>query len=407
MEYGNDKLVLYLHGGSGNHGCEAIINSTCHMTEGIPKLLVTNSEQEDRHYSLEPLCDILEERKIAEHFFAHVWYYAWRKIFRDPESFMRYRFREVMRKNLAPLYLSTGGDMYCYEISKKEAVTANSAFNRAGAKTVLWGCSLEPELLKDPVIVEDMRRYALITPRESITTQALADAGITKNVKQFPDPAFALIPEETKLPYGFLAGNTVGINISPMILRHESKDGITIRNYRNLMDYILENTDCHIALIPHVMWKYNDDRLTENELYNGYQGNERVVLFEDMSCQKIKYIISKCRFFIGARTHATIAAYSSCVPTLVVGYSVKARGIARDLFGSEEHYVLPVQNLADPEELVNGFSWLMGHEDEIRTRLRTVMPDYCKEALRAGDEIRRLWRGLHEASDPDGQPEGK
>lgn len=133
-----------------------------------------------------------------------------------------------------------------------------------------------------------------------------------------------------------------------MIVRHEKTEGITLANYRNLIDYILENTDCHIALIPHVMWKYNDDRLTLIELYNGYQGNERVVLFEDMPARKIKYVISKCRMFIGARTHATIAAYSSCVPTLVVGYSVKARGIARDLFGTEDHYVLPVQNLAEP-----------------------------------------------------------
>lgn len=396
MNPNNDKLVMYLHGGSGNHGCEAIINCTCHMLEEIPKLVVTNSEQEDRRYSLEPLCDILEERKIAEHFFAHVWYYVWRKVFRDPESFMRYRFRDVLGKELAPLYLSVGGDMYCYELSKKEAITANSTFHRAGAKTVLWGCSLEPELLQEPEVVEDMRRYALITPRESITTQALAAAGITENVKQFPDPAFALEPEETKLPGGFASGNTVGINISPMILRHEKKDGITIANYRKLIDYILENTDCHIALIPHVMWKNNDDRVTLNELYNGYQGNGRVVLFEDMPCRKIKYVISKCRAFIGARTHATIAAYSSEVPTLVVGYSVKARGIARDLFGTEEHYVLPVQSLADAEELINAFSWMMEREDEIRKRLQTVMPDYRKKAAEAGDEIRRLWKSLHE-----------
>lgn len=401
MEYSNDKLVMYLHGGSGNHGCEAIINSTCQMTAEIPKLLVTNSEREDRRYSLEPLCDILEERKIEEHFFAHVWYYVWRKVFRDPESFMRYRFHEVMGKELAPLYLSVGGDMYCYELSKKEAITANSAFCHAGAKTVLWGCSLEPELLKDPKVVEDMRRYTLITARESITAQALAAAGITENVKQYPDPAFSLVPEETKLPSGFAVGNTIGINISPMILQHESKNGITIENYRKLMDYILEKTDCHIALIPHVIWKNNDDRVTLNELYNGYQGNDRVVLFDDMFCQKIKYVISKCRAFIGARTHATIAAYSSCVPTLVVGYSVKARGIARDLFGSEEHYVLPVQSLADPEELIGAFSWMMEREDDIRNTLQAIMPDYCKKAAEAGEELCRLWKSLHESSEED------
>ena len=387
----NNRIVMYLHGGSGNHGCEAIINSTCSMLQDIPKLLVTNSEKEDKTYSLEPLCDILQERKIAEHFFAHVWYYVWRAVFHDPESFMRYRFRQVLGKNRAPLYMSTGGDMYCYEISKKEAIVANSTFCRAGGKTILWGCSLEPELLQDAEVVEDMKRYALITPRESITEEALHKAGITENVKLYPDPAFALEPEKTELPKRFAVGKTIGINISPMIVRHENVEGITLDNYRKLIEHILQTSDDCVALIPHVMWKNNDDRLTLKELYRGYEANERVFLFPDMSCRKIKYIISKCRAFIGARTHATIAAYSSCVPTLVVGYSVKARGIAKDLFGSEEHYVLPVQALENPEELIGAYDWMMDREQEIRDRLEEIMPKYCDKAKAAGEEVRKVW----------------
>lgn len=387
-----NRLVMYLHGGSGNHGCEAIVNSTCHMIEEIPKLLVTNSEKEDRQYSLAPLCDILQERKIAEHFFAHVWYYVWRAVFHDPESFMRYRFRQVLGKKKAPLYLSVGGDMYCYELSKKEAIVANSTFHKAGAKTVLWGCSIEPELLKEPEMVEDMKRYALITPRESITEQALRKAGVTENVKRFPDPAFALQAEKTKLPEDFREGATVGINISPMIIRYEKEPGITIANYRRLIDHILQTSDDSVALIPHVMWNNNDDRLTLAELYRGFEGNPRVFLFPDLSCQKVKYVISKCRVFIGARTHATIAAYSSCVPTLVVGYSVKARGIARDIFGTEEKYVLPVQSLQTSDALIEAYEWLTGEEEAIRGRLRAVMPRYCADAVKAGEEIRSLWK---------------
>ncbi|MCM1144297.1 MAG: polysaccharide pyruvyl transferase family protein [Blautia sp.] len=387
----DNRLVMYLHGGSGNHGCEAIVNSTCHMIEDIPKLLVTNSEKEDKFYSLAPLCDILEERKIAEHFFAHVWYYAWRALFHDKESFMRYRFRDVLGKNRSPLYVSIGGDMYCYEISKKEAIVANAAFHSAGSETVLWGCSIEPELLKDPEMIEDMKRYTLITPRESITEQALKEAGIIQNVKLFPDPAFSLQAEEIPLPEGFVEGKTIGINISPMILRYETEEGITLSNYRKLIDFILQNSDSRVALIPHVMWKNNDDRLTLAQLYEGYEENERVLLFGDMSCGQVKYVISKCRLFIGARTHATIAAYSSCVPTLVVGYSVKARGIARDLFGSEEHYVLPVQTLQHSEALIGAYEWLLQEEDNVRKRLEQMIPAYCAKAAEAGKELRKIW----------------
>lgn len=388
----DNRLVMYLHGGSGNHGCEAIVNSTCHMIEEIPKLLVTNSEAEDKKYSLAPLCDVLQERKIAEHFFAHVWYYVWRAVFHDPESFMRYRFKRVLGKKRSPLYVSVGGDMYCYELSRKEAIVANSTFNRAGSKTILWGCSIEPELLKEPEMIEDMKRYALITPRESITFQALKDAGIVDNVKLFPDPAFSLQPEEIELPEGFHEGKTIGINISPMIIRYEREPGITIRNYRKLIDYILQTSDNSVALIPHVMWNNNDDRITLSDLYKGYENNDRVLQFPDMSCQQVKYVISKCRVFIGARTHATIAAYSSCVPTLVVGYSVKALGIARDLFGSEDNYVIPVQTLQDPEALIRAYQWLLEEEDSIRGRLEIVMPEYCAKSAQAGEEIRKIWK---------------
>lgn len=386
------KIVMYLHGGSGNHGCEAIVNGTCHMLEELPKLLVTNSEKEDKAYSLNGLCDILQERKIDEHFIAHVWYYLWRALFRDPESFMRYRFRDILGKKLAPLYVSVGGDMYCYEISKKEAILANRTFCRAGAKTVLWGCSIEPELLKEPEVVEDMKRYALITPRESITMQALSEAGITENVKFFPDPAFSLRPEKVSVPENFRAGETIGINISPMIVGHEKEPGITVQNYRKLIEHILEASTNRVALIPHVIWKNNDDRETLAELYRGYEENERVMLLPDLSCGQLKYIIAGCRAFIGARTHATIAAYSSCVPTLVVGYSVKALGIARDLFGSEENYVLPVQTLQEPDALIRAYEWLMENEEAIRMRLRGIMPEYCARAVQAGDEIRKLWK---------------
>ena len=54
---------------------------------------------------------------------------------------------------------------------------------------------------------------------------------------------------------------------------------------------------------------------------------------------ELKGFIARCRFFVGARTHATIAAYSSCIPTFSVGYSIKAKGIAQDIFGTYKNYV--------------------------------------------------------------------
>lgn len=106
-------------------------------------------------------------------------------------------------------------------------------------------------------------------------------------------------------------------------------------------------------------------------------------MIEDDSCLVIKGFISKCKLFIGARTHATIAAYSTLVPTVVLGYSVKARGIAKDLFGTEEKYVLPVQKIQSGQELIEAFEWLNEHKEEIRERLSICIPEY-KEKINRG-----------------------
>ena len=122
-------------------------------------------------------------------------------------------------------------------------------------------------------------------------------------------------------------------------------------------------------------------------LYEPFRNTERVELIEDQDCVSLKSIIAGCRFFVGARTHATIAAYSSCVPTLVVGYSVKSRGIARDLFGIEEHYVIPIQEITNDWQLIDSIKWLMENEQSMKQHLEAVMPQYVERAVEAGRKL--------------------
>lgn len=386
----NDKIVLYTHAGSGNHGCEAIVNSLCKLLPK-PAVLVTNRPAEDEAYSLKSLCsEIIGERSIEKNVLIHAFYYAKRLLFRDPECFMRYRYGAVCGKNLRRLNISIGGDNYCYENMLDRLMLANRMFHRQGAKTVLFGCSIEPELLKRPEIAEDMKRYDAIVARESLTYQALQDAGVRDNVFLYPDPAFLLETKELPLPQGWTQGKMLGLNISPMIVDNECQAGITMENYKALISHILETTDLKVALIPHVVWDSNDDRKPIHKLYEEFAKTGRVLEIGDASATELKGYISRCRLFIGARTHATIAAYSSCVPTLVVGYSVKAKGIATDLFGTQEHYVLPVQALQNREDLIDGFEWLLSHEEEQKKKLESVMPSYQEKARQAAGLLKEL-----------------
>ena len=181
----------------------------------------------------------------------------------------------------------------------------------------------------------------------------------------------------------------MGINLSPLVTQYGNK-GLIIDNYKNLIEYILKSTDYQIVLIPHVVKDYDDDRVILRDIYNSYRGVNRVFLLDDYNCMQLKGFIARCRFFIGARTHATIAAYSTCVPTLVTGYSVKAKGIARELFGTDKDYVVSVQDFGTKEDLKIAFQWLQNRENEIKNLLAGKMPEYRSRILKAKEYIERL-----------------
>ena len=266
----DDKIVLYMHAGSGNHGCEAIVNSLCRMLPK-PAILMTNRPKEDETYSLKELCSsFVQEKSIEKNVLVHTWYYLKRKLFHDPDCFMEYRYQDICGKNLHRLNISIGGDNYCYDNMLDRLISANRMFHKQGAKTVLYGCSIEPELLKRPEIMEDMKRYDAIVARESLTFAALQEAGIDKNIHLYPDSAFLLETKLAPLPEGWVPGKMLGLNISPMIVDNEKTPGITMQNYKALISHILETTDLHIALIPHVVWESNDDRKPIRQLYEAF-----------------------------------------------------------------------------------------------------------------------------------------
>lgn len=238
-------------------------------------------------------------------------------------------------------------------------------------------------------MLEDLGAFDLIVARESLTYDALRECGLSR-VVLYPDPAFALPANEVEVPEGWKEGNMAGINVSPMVIGHEARPGAVMENYSRLVEWLLENTEMNVALIPHVVWAGNDDRRPLAELHGRFRHTGRVIMIEDASCGDLKGYISRCRFLVAARTHASIAAYSTGVPALVAGYSVKARGIARDLFGTEEGHVVPVQSLDGPDELRNAFVRMMEREKEIKKTYGKVLPAYLERLRGCRKELESL-----------------
>ena len=340
--------------------------------------LFSEMPQQDIHYGIQNVADIYPGMQAYSKFninFLKAYYQLKKNKNYFPLDILPYR-KSLRLMKRGDVEISVGGDIYCYDDYPK-FIELHELICKRGCKSILLGCSLEEKLFDDPAFIEDMKRFDYISARESLTYQLLKDNGLT-NIGLNPDSAFILPAEYLPLPDGFAEDNTIGINVSPLIVKKESIKGIVHDNILYLMQWILEHTDSSIALIPHVVWEDNDDRIILRELYNKFQNTGRVVLINDCNCMQLKGYISRCRFFIGARTHATIAAYSMGVPTLVLGYSIKSRGIAKDLFGTEKNYVISVQDLREKENLFDAFRWIFEHEHEIKDHLKEVMGEYRK-----------------------------
>lgn len=293
------------------------------------------------------------------------------------------------------LIILVAADNYDYTKGKNsldEMIVYVSKLNNR-PKIILYDFSIDKGKITK-YLESSIKKVDCLTARDSLSFENLNFLKETEN-KLFltADPAFIVKSEKVEIRNIDFNRNFVGLNISSLILGNEKKERYNnvLNSYYNLIEQILSYKDLDILLIPHVMKQQDLKGL--KILYEKYKNTERVFLInnEDLTGPQLKYIISKCRFFIGARTHATIAAYSSCVPTLVLGYSIKSLGIARDLFGTYENYVVKLNDISKNKNLLaESFRWIYENEENIRKHLVSIMPKYIENASSVGKIIKDL-----------------
>jgi polysaccharide pyruvyl transferase WcaK-like protein len=367
------KILMFYHGGSNNRGCEAIVRSgVALIKKQIPNAKVDLASWKPETDVIIPLIDtIYLDRAKSIKKFSLQWMQCvlQYKLFQNENYAFRVIHSDLIK--LIPNYdiiLSIGGDNYCYG-EQPGIYEIDRNVKNAGKKLVLWGASIGEEDLSDSKL-EDLKLFDLILARESLTYEILTNHGLT-NVELCADGAFTMDKEELPLPLGWQVGNTLGFNFSPLVWK-KNKD--SHQAAFNLVQHILETTIMTIAFTPHVIEEGTDDYACLQDFYNEFKNTGRVVLLpNNLNAIQYKGYISRMRFFIGARTHATIAAYSTLIPTMVLGYSVKSKGIAKDIFG-EEKLVLNLKEISDSSKLIEKFQEMVRDEEEVIQTLANNIP---------------------------------
>ena len=184
-----------------------------------------------------------------------------------------------------------------------------------------------------------IRWSAVISTRDAMSTQALRQMGIRKPVIEASDVALRL-PFTPALQQRSDRPVRIGLNVSGLLMQggytRDNMFGLRI-DYRKLMGDIIASflshpDDCEVHLVPHVIsWKrgaVEDDYQASLDLASEFPQVKVAPAFATPS--EAKSYISEFDFFMGARMHACIAAFSSGVPVVPIAYSRKFAG----LFGS-------------------------------------------------------------------------
>lgn len=391
-----NQTVLCGHTGSNNRGCEAIIKSTVQLLKEneISSDIATFAPAEDIRAGLDKLGKLIPYKGYQKKdLLPRIYNSAARRFFHNEYPGESFRQKDVFAAvKQAGSAVVVGGDTYCYSRNARmPSYCINTFAQKNNLQSFLWSCSINEEMI-DREMSEDLKKYTMIFPREQLTYQNLLNAGIPEEkLFRMSDSAFALETEPIDLPEDFT--NVFAYNPSFTLCNCKNGDRIA-QNRVALLKHILRETNMKIALIPHVFKENYGDLATCLDLERELACPERVVVINgNFSCGQLKETIRHCRVLIAERTHASIAGYSQCIPTFVVGYSVKSLGIATDLFGTTQDRVIPRELLTQKDTLINCARRFLDQETQIRQQLTETIPSYTQMTRNGAKTLCQILNG--------------
>lgn len=314
----------------------------------------------------------------------------------------------------ADCVLSVGGDLYTLwpnEVAadRFQLVERTRRLLEACPRFVLWGASVGP-FDRNPAAVRAFRevlgRMGLILAREPGTVEYLEGLDLGDRVCPVGDPAFLMDPVDPDDPVVAPLmpesdGQTLGVNLSPFSVHHALDRGqietMQERFARQLAVHLDERPGLRLLLIPHVETPGDptgDDHgfleAVRDRLPERHAGRVRL-LPRGLRARRLKRLIGGCSALVAARMHCAIAGVSMGVPTLLLSYSAKARGMARYVYG-DDRWVLPVD--AEPEAFGRAVRDLLGAREALRPLLHDRVPRARVDAMRAGEALKSLLRPM-------------
>jgi len=412
----DDERPLFILAGNGpyaNRGCEAIVRGTTKILRAYfqnPKFVCLSHFQNDEQFRKQgeqeiddAITHLASQKLPRENVLQYLWKPTlWKRIYQyyfNRDSYYSWIYREMIPYiTPATAILSVGGDNYSLDYGIPVSFNAFDDLILAHKKPLaIWGASIGPfNAMPDyeRYMSDHLQGITGIFARESATYEYLKSLGVTRNVYPVADPAFLMDPVK---PAGIeeeisFEEDAVGLNLSPLMAKYVTEGNLEawVKIAASTISKVAETTEMPVYLIPHVTIPQSDDYAFMKRAFSLIQGKSKniILVSPKYTAAETKWIICQMSLFAGARTHATIAALSSGVPTLSFAYSIKAQGINQDIFGHLK-YCLDPANL-QAETVAARIVSMLDVNARIRNRLEARIPEVQKSAMCAGSTLKQI-----------------
>ncbi len=413
----DNERPLFIISGNGpydNLGCEAIVRGTTKILRKFfndPRFIcVTHFKIEDQFTNqsireTDPAITHLSSHRInRRRIFQNFWKLESLKslygYYLDDKAYYASVYADMIPYlNNASAVLSAGGDNYQIGYGIPKILTAcDDIILDQGKPLIIWGASIGPfDAMPDyeRYMSEHLNKVTGIFARESVTIDYLKGIGVEQNVLPVADPAFLMDPikpKENKDDF-FIEKEAIGINLSPLmakfIFNGDLKEWTQIA--ASIITGVAQKTEMPIYLIPHVIHptSNNDYNFMQKALDQTSKSIKNITLVApEYNAAEMKWIIGQMAFFMGARTHSTIASISSGVPTLSLAYSIKAIGINQDVFG-HTNYCMESKDL-NAKVITDRILSMLNESSAIKRDILDQIPRVQNASMSAGIGLKQL-----------------
>jgi polysaccharide pyruvyl transferase WcaK-like protein len=231
--------------------------------------------------------------------------------------------------------------------------------------------------------IQTINRCNTVLARDKQSYDFLKENTQQKNIDEIIDVAFYMPYQKKEFPNKYVH---VGLNVSALLWHggytQDNQFGLVVdypKLVHSMIDFFLSIPNVMIHIVPHVVstnYEVENDYAVSYHLVEEYANSNLILSPLFLTPVLAKNYIAGLDFFIGARMHATIAAFSTGVPVVPMAYSRKFNGLFIDTLNYPYMCDMKIQSNG---EILNGIKDAFEKREELKENIQERMSGIVSE----------------------------